>query len=64
MAIITSDSITEEALKILNKAFHDSYTSIDREKRERIGGNEAAHAARPRASDTQHSKADQKDQNI
>jgi hypothetical protein len=52
-------SITEEALKILNQAFGDAYNGKDREKRERIGGNEAAHAARPRASDTQSSEAKQ-----
>lgn len=64
MAVITSDSITEEALKILNKAFHDSYIGIDREKREELGGNEVAHGARPRRCDTQPSKDAQTLQNI
>jgi hypothetical protein len=63
MAILTAASIANETLKILNQAFDDAYNGKDREKRERIGGNEVAHGAQLRKCETQHSKADETEHN-
>jgi len=38
--ILTTETITREALKILEKSFHDTYT---KQNRKQIGGNEYVH---------------------
>ena len=43
MKLLTVESITQEALKILDRSFHDTYAKHNRKI---IGGNEYIHAAR------------------